>query len=239
LLVLAVVCAASPCSEDIDVVVARLADQDFDKREVATSELGKYPACYARIFMKLAEAYSRTDMEVDWRLRKAVRLIYESKLLPLDPRFRRMLAQEPFVYRAEADIWHKGEPDPSGAGPHNPGGTLGFAVDSVCEGCTTLKPLDFITHIDGTPASKAYEDDYGAFEAGKTHDITARRFKDPKAIGERGYYLDTDEFDVVVVKVTIDRAEFLPVDKESSMEKLRNLGWKEWVEAYREWDRGR
>lgn len=224
---------------EIDELVPKLGDQDFDAREKAQVELGKYPASYANIFMKLAQAYEKSDAEVAWRLRKVARAIYDAKILPADSRYKRLVADVPFEGEVVQDHWYQGEPNPDQAGPHNHQGGTGVMVKD--EKDCGLKKYDLIVKIDGkTVHSLIQENDFGIFEAGKEHEFVVRRFKDTAAIDNNGGYLTpNDENEEVTVKVKVGELKELPDDKVEAHERLRSCGWKEWSDKYHDWDKTR
>lgn len=229
-------CSAS----DLEPLIKKLADEDFDVRVRATQELGKYPISYAKIFMKLADGMK--DPEVRGRLKQASKLVWHNMILSQDERYRRVYGCIGFWF-TEVYVERK---MPEGAipeGPHDYGThhvLVGLKIDSVAfdtPAVNKLEQFDLLIEVNGKPIADFVKEEHaklGLFQTGVEYELTLKRLKDVEKIRQRdgqSYDMEKDEFIEfkIKIKATDKEEKYLDFDALSNIE---DAAWKEFLDEY-------
>jgi len=246
ILILTLLCSSIFAAESMDEMIVKLAVEDFDIRERATAELGKYPEEFAHKFLEMARA-EKIDPEVQYRLRSAAFLIFCNTVLLKNDEWRLMhgslLVESRMVYRTEQR--QTGEESEQQQQQHNYyhhnyDNVAGHIVDWIPDDKPIYKILnryDIIESIDdgnGTVQS-GQELSRLMIRADKEYKLTVRRYKDTEKIlsENNNNFINPDltDFETLTLKVKAgwkDEKEVNPKDEYVLLDKL----WKEFKNQY-------
>lgn len=225
LLLLAPVASAATLEDKISKILPLLESDDFDVREQATRSLTDLGEEAVEAIARLYKA--ETQPESKWRLMAAVKGIYLERVLPKDPRYRKLHADAGFEVYAEYDYNAHGmgpiESDQEGhqymrrepklVGLRLSGDGLG--------GAEALKNGDTITHVNGAEVTDGFEP-----MAGEEYEFAVTRKTTKEAEG--GGYTENSENLKVRVRVGWKEEQFLSDHTRTQLATLRLEAWREY-----------
>lgn len=193
---------ASAAASEMDDLVGKLASEDFDTREQATSKLAAYPEEYAKKFLDMS--HKAEDPEVAYRLRVAAKAVYTNRVVVKSNEFRYIhgeigiIGQYMNIYDVDTYM-RDGEVAQrfvcSGAG---------YFVNIINDGAKEkIHDRDVIMSMKGIDGTWVSIYDMQVM-ADAEYDFTLRRYKDPESVGNnsQGYIDNTNkDFEEITVRV--------------------------------------
>ena len=180
---------------DLDALIFKLADDEFDVREDATEKLSNYPAEYAYFFRKYAQAWNNNP-EIKTRLLKASREIWKHKILTQSEKWQRLNGTIGIDIEVSANesYWERYKNHTEAEGRKAAGDksvveeefkVYGFKVNTVNgldeQSAGKLLQEDLITEINGKSADDIYNNPlymYGIFQPGQTYKLKIKRMQE-------------------------------------------------------------
>lgn len=213
--------------EQLERLIKRLGNPDFDTREEASIELKQLPANYTAILAEEAKKYTE-DLEIEHRLWYAIKHIWETKILPNDERYLEIIGEIGFTWQ---EIFDNAERYPE----RHPDGAEIYCYEPIIIGLlvTNVHPLDcaegilneydIITSIDGKPAKLDNE----KIIANKKYELTIQRYVDTEYIKENNKSKDNDTFKELNLTITASQYEWLNDSRHTRLENLKKNSWYE------------
>lgn len=234
--VFAVLCVTSVCASDWDArlgrAVAELDARDFEIRERASMALEEFPPEYVEKFLDLSEEL-RDRPEVSARLRRGARALFMKKVLTKDSRYLRLFGQLGFYCETQYSEYNSRD---YGDGdlvwyPAAGSESVGKRIDAVYGPEVGLKKWDVIVKVDGEDYDEFFRHDYsswGLVEMGREYEFTVRRYRNIRDIESRNAIIQTDEYDVVKVRVKAmtKKSEFVD---HGELRRLMSTAWRDFL----------
>jgi hypothetical protein len=244
LLALALSLSANAGDVDPGPLLGQLESDDFEAREDATRVLSMFPAEYAAIFLGMTQ---KVPLESAVRLRKIAKTIFMNEVITRDERYMRLYTETGIIYEhfsmfymfdTDDDRMRYGDGGSGYYGRYDyldhcdnpPWWRIVTMVAPESAATGTIRELDVITHVDGMPITRFIcpspeGEDSGGFVYGREYKLSIRRYKDVKAIRERGSRISgKDKFEEIEVVI---KPEFAV--RYDNMEKAERLCSREWV----------
>ncbi len=219
-------------AETMDVLVEKLASEDFDIREKATKELGNYPEEFAQKF--LAMASKSNDAEVSYRLRSAARLIFSQIILGKDDSWLLMHGSLRLEGRAISIIVtaDKNDEQEQNYGYAQHTREIGFIVDFIFNDspASNLKQADIIEEIIEDADGIKTKQEITKLRAGREYILKVRRYKDTMKmfLESNNYYIDAENKDYETLELKVKTG--WKSDKELNVNDEYALAEKLWKE---------
>lgn len=223
-LIFAPVLMSTECQalDNIDQIIDKLGDNDFDVREDALEKLGSLSAKYSRAFLRRGEKL-KDDPEIRERLFIAAKKIFESKIGGTDERWLQLWGTLGISYR----LLYTYEYDDNWQRPREPMGLIITWVDKEGASDGPLNRWDLITEIDGVAVAKDILSE--RVRAGAGYALTVKRYTHIDTIGDTGYIDPTDnDFKVLQIKINAGWKAQSEVDQSVAYALMESM-WKEFL----------
>lgn len=221
---------------DLEPVLKSLNSPDYEERERASKVLEAMPGEWAGRLYRMSR--QETRLEVSARLALAARRVFMEKVLTQDERFLRLFGIMGFgvetqwsEYYIDKDTHDGTDEDPYRWYPTSESVAVGERVKYVWPDDRLDDKLlrwDVIVEVDGKSWEEFFKhplaEQYGTTKPNREYELTVRRYRNRDEIARRGEIIQTDEYDLVKVKIWSTSKNSFEVDSEA-VQKLQEQAW--------------
>lgn len=213
--------AGSTIEEAIKAAIPRLCVDDFDQREAATEELASLPAEACNVLLDMA--LEQQEPEARWRLRVAAVRVFDRTMLAKDKNWRMMMADNGMDIDGVDFIEMVGGSNYTVRAPVLT--IKGVYPEGAADG-KGIRDGDKVVEIDGKPMPSNLADLESLFMCDEEYELTIWRYDASKT---SGIFMEADPHQVLKVKITVGKREYLLPHQQHIIREIRDRAWNNFL----------